>query len=183
MDAELNLLRCRYIQKLDDLYGGEMEQLNVLPEMAGVAQAPALKSAFVYHFEKTEAHVERLDQIFARLGIRPINFQHRETRALVEEAQRSLTTQPVLVRCDTVLVSAARKMEHSEISGYLLSLRYAQILQDYTAAGLLEQTLAEEYEADQILAALNVPDSRRIPDKVEYGDALTLILAGYGATD
>ncbi len=45
-------------------------------------------------------------------------------------------------------------MEHYEILGYLLALRYAQILPDLTAAGLLEQTLKEEYEADQILAEL-----------------------------
>src|SRR3990172_3555407 len=183
MDSDMDLLRRRYVQTLDNLYGGEMEHLNVLPEMAEVAHSSALKSALQYHFEKTRAHVERLDQIFAGLGIRPINLKHREVKALAQGAQRFLTTQDDWVGCETVLISATRKMEHHEISGYLLALRCAQILQDHVAASRLEQTLQEEYEADQILAELDVPDSRHAKDKVEYGDALNLVLAGYGATD
>ena len=180
MNSDLELLRRRYIQKLDDLYGGEMEHLNVLPEMAEVAQAPALKSAFQYHFEKTQAHVERLDEIFAGLGIHPINLQHREAGALAQEVQHFLAAQEELVGCDAVLIVAARKLEHYELCGYLLALRYAQILQDYTAVGLLDQTLQEEYEADQILAELDAQGYAG--DKVEYGDALNLALAGYEAT-
>jgi ferritin-like metal-binding protein YciE len=174
MNTDLELLKRRYVQKLDRLYGGEVEYLNVLPGMVGVAHSPALKSALQYHFEKTKAQVERLDRIFARMGIRPINFQHRETKTLAQEAQRFLTTQEEAVECDRVLISAARKMEHSEISGYLLALQYAQILRDHTAADLLEQTLKEEYEADQILAELNVSDSSRVQAKVAYGDAPNL---------
>ena len=183
MASDMDLLRRRYVQTLDNLYGGEMEHLNVLPEMAEVAHSSALKSALQYHFEKTKAHVERLDQIFAGLGIRPINLKHREVKALAQEAQRFLTTQDDWVGCETVLISATRKMEHREISGYLLAARYAQILQDDTAAGLLEQTLKEEYEADQILAELDAPYSSRARDRVEHGDVLELALAGYAATD
>jgi ferritin-like metal-binding protein YciE len=152
-----------------------------LPEMAGVAHSSALKSAFQYHIEKTIAHVERLDQILTWLGIRPVNFQHRETKVLAREVQRFMATQAEMAECDAVLITAARKMEHYEISGYLLAARYAQILQDDTAAGLLEQTLTEEYEADQILAELDAPYSNRA--RVEHGDVLELALAGYGATD
>ena len=179
MNSELELLRRRYVQKLDDLYGGEMEHLNVLPGMAGVAHSPALKSAFQYHLEKTKAHVERLDQIFAGLGIRPINLRHREAEALAREVQRFLTTHDELAGCEAVLISAARKMEHYEISGYLLALRYAQVLRDHTAADLLEQTLKEEYEADQILAELDAHRPGGAQDKVKHGDALNLVLAGY----
>jgi len=182
MNTELELLRRRYVQKLDDLYGGEMEHLNILPGMARVAHSPALKSAFQYHLEKTKAHVERLDQSFAGLGIRPINLKHREAEALAQEAQRFLTTHNELAGCEAVLISAARKMEQYEISGYLLALRYAQILRDHTAADLLEQTLNEEYEADQILAELDADGSGRAEDRVEYGDALNLVLAGYATT-
>jgi ferritin-like metal-binding protein YciE len=160
-----------------------MEHLNVLPEMAEVAHSSALKSALQYHFEKTRGHVERLDQIFAGLGIRPINLKHREVKALAHEAQRFLTTQDDWVECETVLISATRKMEHHEISGYLLALRCAQILQDHLAASRLEQTLQEEYEADQILAELDTSGSGYTQDRVEYGDVLNLALAGYRTTD
>jgi ferritin-like metal-binding protein YciE len=175
MSAELDLLRRRYVQKLDDLYGSEMENVNVLPEMAEVAHSPALKSAFQYHYEKTQAHVERLDQIFAGLSIRPINLRHQETKALVREVQRLPITTGESVECDALLISAARKMEYYEIFGYLLALRYAQILREHTAASLLDQTLKEEYEAVQILAELEASGSGRAGDRVEYGNALYLV--------
>ena len=82
-----------------------------------------------------------------------------------------------------MLISAARKMEHDEISGYLLGLRYAQILRYPIAAGLLEQTLKEECESDRLLADLGLPGSDNERASLEYGDALDLILAGYGTTD
>lgn len=183
MDSELDLLRRRYVQKLDELYGGEMEHLNVLPEMAATAHSSALKSAFQYHFEKTMGHVERLNHILTWLGIRPVNFQHRETKVLAREVQRFLATQDEMAECDAVLITAARKMEHYEISSYILALRYAQVLQEDTAADLLEQTLQEEYEADQILAEIDAPYSSSAGTRVEHGDVLNLALAGYRVTD
>lgn len=183
MDTEMDLLRRRYVQKLDDLYGSEREHLAVLLDMAEHARSPALKSAFRYHLEKTLAHVERLNQIFAGLDIRPINFKHRDIEALAQAAQCFPASQEETPGWDTVLISAARKMEHDEISGYLLALRYAQILRYAIAAGLLEQTLKEECESDRILAEFGLPGSDKDRASLEYGDALNLILVGYGTTD
>ena len=53
MNTELAWLKCRYIQVLNNLYGGEMDNTEILPEMVESAQAPALKSAFQYYLEKT----------------------------------------------------------------------------------------------------------------------------------
>ena len=161
MNAEVELLRHRYIQKLNDLYGGEVEHLTVLPEMVRVAQSSELKCAFRHHLERTRTHIERLDQIFAQLGIHPVNFQCRKTETLIEEARRFPATQ-------AMLISVARRLELNEISGYLLALNCAQILWEHTAADLLEQTLKEEYEADETLAELDSPDSGRLREKARY---------------
>ena len=154
MDAEVELLRDRYIQKLSDLYGGETELLNVLPEMIDLARSPALQQAFQYHSEKIREHVERLEQIFAELGESPAGCPGQPLEGLLLEYQRLLRADEALAELDDRLILAARKMERSEISGYLLVLNYAQILRDHTAAALLERTLNEEYEADRIWAGL-----------------------------
>ena len=162
MNVEVELLRHRYIQKLNDLYGSEIEHLHVLPELMGVAQSAELRGAFRYLLDKTRTHVERLDRIFAQLGIRPVTFHCRKTEALIEEAQRFPAS-------SAALISVARRLELNEISGYLLALNCAQILWEHTAADLLEQTLKEEYEADEVLAELGLPSSRPIREKAEAG--------------
>lgn len=161
MNAEVALLKHRYIQKLNDLYGGEVERLTVWSELVRVAQASELKCVFQRQLEKTRIHIERLDQIFARLGLRPAIFRCRKTEALVEKAQHFQATH-------TVLISIARRLELDEISGYLLALNCAQILWEHAAADLLEQTLKEEYEADKTLAEFDSPGPRHATEIAGY---------------
>jgi ferritin-like metal-binding protein YciE len=171
LDREVTRLRGWYIGELQRLYGGELEHLNVLPAMAAEAQAPGLKSAFQYHCEKTRAHIERLQRIFAGLGLRPVDLEFQAAAAAQPAAAAPRTPDEAAGR-EIVLIAAARKLENHEIGGYRLALNCAQALRDYPAAHLLEQTLQEEYEADRILAALGTSGSGSFPDKVKRGDRL-----------
>lgn len=158
MNTELEWLKGRYRQELDDLYGNEMKNLNILPQMAEVAQAPALKLAFQYHFETTRAQIGRLIHIFVGLGWWPIHFDYDCLRSLAQEAGFMRPARGTAADSDSKLIVAARKREHREIKAYLMALNCAEILRDQAAASLLEKTLAEEYEADQILTRLSQPD-------------------------
>ena len=154
MDAEVKLLRGRYIQKLSDLYNDELELLEALSEMANLAQSPALRRALQQHFGKTKEHVERLDKIFAALAESPASLAGHPGEGPLREYRRSLMDDEALADVDVRLILAARRIERLEISSYLLVLNYAQILRNDTAAALLEETLNEEYEADKVWATL-----------------------------
>ncbi|HLE28330.1 MAG TPA: DUF892 family protein [Anaerolineales bacterium] len=169
MAAELELLRYRYLQKLNDLYGGEKEMLEMLPEAVDRALSLPLKSALQYLLEKTQGHVQRLEQVFAEMGRKPANFKRPAIATLIPEGRHWLETDEWAAEADIWLISAARKFERCEISGYLAALNYAQILRDHAAADLLEQTLNEEYEADRILAGLT--EVARAAEEMEEASA------------
>ena len=52
------------------------------------------------------------------------------------------------------MIAAAQRVEHYEIAGYGCVRTYATLLGDREAAALLEQTLEEEKEADEILTEI-----------------------------
>jgi len=151
----VELLKRQFIRNLNDLYGRELELLNVLPEMADLAQSPDLKSAFHDHFQKTWEHVQRLKQILVELGERPALLNWQDKRESIRRDKSRLPTGIKSTATDAVLIAAAQNMEHYEISGYILALNCAQILYYHTAADLLMQALNEEYEASRILAEID----------------------------
>jgi ferritin-like metal-binding protein YciE len=70
---------------------------------------------------------------------------------LIKEGEGILEeTEPGAVR-DAGIISAAQKIEHYEIATYGTLAAFARTLGEDEAAELLEQTLAEEKEADVTL--------------------------------
>jgi ferritin-like metal-binding protein YciE len=55
---------------------------------------------------------------------------------------------------DAALMAATQRVEHYEMAGYGCVQTYANLLGDSEAANLLEQTLQEEKEADQLLGGI-----------------------------
>ena len=57
---------------------------------------------------------------------------------------------------DAAIIGACQKIEHFEIACYGTARTYAQQLGMNNVAQLLQQTLDEEYQADEILTSLAV---------------------------
>jgi hypothetical protein len=69
---------------------------------------------------------------------------------------------------DAAIIASAQKIEHYEICGYGTARSYAAELGLYDIAALLEETLDEEYEADDKLTILA---ETRVNKEAERGDA------------
>jgi len=67
----LALLHDLYVDELRDLYNAEKQLVNALPKMARAASSAGLAQEFEDHLEETERQAERLEHIFADLGISP----------------------------------------------------------------------------------------------------------------
>ena len=67
---EMQDLQDLYVEELRDLYNAEKQLVKALPKMAKTATNEDLKDAFTTHLEETKGHVERLEQIFEKLGKR-----------------------------------------------------------------------------------------------------------------
>jgi len=151
---ELESLRDLYIDELKDLYSAEKQLVKALPKMAKNATNPDLKKAFSDHLAQTEGHVARLEEIFESLESSPRGKKCVGMEGLIEEADEMLQEDAEEEVLDAGLISKAQHVEHYEMAGYGTVHRWALTLGESEHAELLELTLNEEKEADELLTQL-----------------------------
>jgi ferritin-like metal-binding protein YciE len=143
-----------FLDEISDLYDAEKQLTKALPKMAKAASSEQLREAFEEHLTQTEGHVERLDQIFESLAQKSSGKKCAAMAGLIKEGDELAgDTEETAVR-DAGLITAAQKVEHYEIAGYGSARAHAEILGHTEAVRLLEETLAEEKEADDKLGSL-----------------------------
>ena len=150
----LDTLEKLYISELRDLYSAENQLLKALPKMANGASSPELKDAFEKHLEQTKGHVERLEQLFEQLDETPKGKTCRGMKGLIDEGSEILKEDAEDSILDAGIIVAAQKVEHYEIASYGSVRTFAHILGEHEAARLLQSTLEEESEANEILNQL-----------------------------
>jgi ferritin-like metal-binding protein YciE len=128
--------------------------LEALPKMAEGAAATDLRKAFFDHLRQTQEHVQRLDQIFRDLGENPKGHTCEGMKGLIKEGDQMLHMKGEPEVKDAGLIAAAQRVEHYEMAGYGTVRTYAELLGRDEHARLLERTLQEEEEADELLTQL-----------------------------
>jgi ferritin-like metal-binding protein YciE len=151
---KLDTLKQLYVEELRDLYSAENQLLKALPKMAKGASSAELKQVLEDHFEQTKEHVERLDEIFHRLGEKPMGKTGKAMKGLIEEGSEILEKEGEESVIDAGLIAAAQRVEHYEIAAYGTVRTFANLLGEEEAAELLQQTLDEEGETDKHLSEL-----------------------------
>lgn len=148
---KLDSLRALYIDELADIYNAETQLLKALPKMAKAATNPRLKKAFDAHLAETATHVERLEDIFARLGEKPGSKVCKAMKGLIAEGSEMAGESGEDAVIDAGLIGAAQRVEHYEIAAYGCARTYAEMLGEREAAQELERSLEEEKAADRKL--------------------------------
>jgi ferritin-like metal-binding protein YciE len=139
---------------LKDIYFAEKKILATLPKMEKAAHSSELKKAFAKHRTQTEGHVARLEKVFAEIEEKP---QAKTCDAIVgitdegAEIMKEYKGSPAL---DAGLLAAAQAVEHYEISRYGTMKTWAKELGLREAVKLLDQTLTEEKETDELLTEI-----------------------------
>jgi ferritin-like metal-binding protein YciE len=151
---KLDTLQKLYTNELRDLYNAESQLLKALPKMEKAASSEELKNAFEKHLEQTKSHVERLEQIFEELDEKPKGKTCRGMKGLIEEGSEILNQDGEDSVLDAGIIVAAQKVEHYEIAGYGSVRTFAHLLGQNRAAELLQATLDEESETNEILNKL-----------------------------
>jgi len=140
-----------FVDELKDIIYAERALLKSLPKMANNATDEKLREAINEHVAVTERQVERLVEVFGMLGESDRGKKCDAMEGLIKEGESIMEeTQPGPVR-DAGIISASQKIEHYEIASYGTLVAFARILGEEEIAALLEETLAEEKEADVIL--------------------------------
>jgi ferritin-like metal-binding protein YciE len=141
----MNNLQDLYVDQLQDLYSAENQLVQALPKMASAAYTDALRQGFQKHLEQTRTHVNRLEQIFTRMGTRA---------GVIQEGEEAIALEGDPKVRDAALIAAAQRVEHYEIAGYGTVRTYAKELGFSSDSSLLQKTLDEEGETDKKLTSL-----------------------------
>lgn len=148
---QIDNLEKLFVEQLKDIYNAEKQIVRALPRMSKAAGDQELKKAFDSHLRDTEKQVDRLEQIFNDLGTKAQGKKCVGMEGLIEEAKELLQEDVDEAVLDAGLIAAAQKVEHYEMAAYGCLKTYARLLGNDTAVKLLEQTLSEEKNADQLL--------------------------------
>lgn len=141
-------------QQLKDLYSAESQLVIAIPKMVKAAHDSQLKKAFENHLEETKNHKKKLEEICRELSIKPTGEECKAMKGLVKEAESMIEEKADPEVKDAGLIAEAQRVEHYEISGYGTVVRFAKELGHDRIAKKLQETLDEEYNADQKLGDL-----------------------------
>lgn len=150
----LETLADLFVDELKDLYSAEKQLVKALPKMAKAASSAKLRKGFEDHLRQTEGHVERLEEIFEELGVKPRGPKCEAMEGLIEEGKRMMQEDAEPAVMDAALIAAAQRVEHYEIAGYGTVRSFARALGNGQAERLLQKTLEEESQTNEKLTKL-----------------------------
>jgi len=143
-----------FVHELKDLYSAEKQILKALPKMAKKASNQDLKDAFQKHIDQTEHQVERIEKIFESLNGKPRGVKCKGMEGLIEEGKDIMEEKMPESLLDAALIGAAQRVEHYEIAAYGTVRDFARRLGMEEAVRLLQETLDEEAETDELLTSI-----------------------------
>lgn len=154
MAEEIRSLHAVLVDQLKDLYSAETLIAKALPKLAKAAKSPDLKEGFKHHLAQTKVHVERLKSVCASLKEKPTGKTCQATVGLLKEGDEAIEEDALPEMKDLMLIAAARRTEHYEMSGYLSAAGLAKALGLKEAGKTLAETLAEEKAMDATLSKI-----------------------------
>jgi ferritin-like metal-binding protein YciE len=130
------------------------------------AVGPPLRS---HPLKETRHHVERLDQIGQRLGVKLTGKKCKAMEGLIAEGAEVIESDGPGSVIDTALIAAAQRVEHYEISAYGSARALANHLGHDDIVELLQETLDEESAADEKLTSISEEEILPTACAVEEG--------------
>lgn len=159
------------VDEMRDILHAEKQLTKALPQMAKAARHDQLRELFELHLAETEGQVSRLEECFQMLGTNARAKTCRGMMGLVEEGQEVIGEgeKKEDAAADLALIGAAQRVEHYEISAYTTARNIAQQLRHSAIVALLNKSLAEEENADQLLnqVARSLMSVAKMPAAIE----------------
>jgi ferritin-like metal-binding protein YciE len=149
-----NTLNDLFLHELKDLYDAEHQLTEALPQMADAAASSDLRTAFNSHLLETREHINRLKQVFQRIGQEPERQTCPAMKGLVKEGSEAISATGDAKVKDAALIASAQRVEHYEMAGYGTLRTFARQLGLNDIASLLQKTLDEEGAADKKLTRI-----------------------------
>jgi ferritin-like metal-binding protein YciE len=144
-----------FTDELKDIYYAEKLLVKALTKMSKKATTEELQTAFLDHKAQTEEQISRLEEVFGMIGKKPQGKKCEAMTGIVEEVNSVIedTEDDTLTR-DAALIIGAQKAEHYEIATYGGLIQLARTMGHDDIVEVLQETLNEEKETDQLLTSI-----------------------------
>jgi len=152
--AGLNSLNSLFEDELRDVYDAEKQILKALPKIIKATSNNELRNALSTHLEETRGQVERLEQAFESLDLKPKGKHCAGMAGILEEGSDLLEEDGDDAVLDAAFIAASQRVEHYEITAYGTLMAWAKLLGYRDAFSLLKANEQEEKAADAKLSKL-----------------------------
>jgi ferritin-like metal-binding protein YciE len=153
---DVNNLRELYFNTLQHALSSEKQIVEKgLPAMIEKATNPELAQAFRDHLAESKQHVIRLERILDAAKGEVNESKCKVTAQLIASAEAEIGDAANEQIRDVILIAAGNQVEHHEIAVYGTLRTWAEVLGNSQDAQLLDKTLAEEENADELLSRLS----------------------------
>ncbi len=141
---KMNSLSDVLIEELADLFNAENQLAEALPKMAQAGQSPALKATLKDCLGITREHVNRLQDIFSKIGQKPSDRTCKVIQGFIAQSEGTLNDPKSSMDRDAAIISTAQQFERYEIAGYKIAREHAADLGHTKIVELLNKILDEE---------------------------------------
>ena len=153
---DVNNLRELYVHTLEQALSSERQIAEKgLPAMIEKSTNPQLAEAFRTHLTETREHIARLERILDAESGDHSESKCKVTAELISNAESHISDAANESIRDVILIAAGNQVEHHEIAVYGTLRTWAEVLGETEHAALLEKTLDEEENADELLTELS----------------------------
>jgi len=142
-----------YIEQLNELYSGEEQIIEILPNIIGVASSMELRDLLDLYLEEVKRHVQNLDLCFAELHIRPSGEKCSPIEGMIEETEVVIHRGGNSAIKDAALIAMVQRLAHYKIAVYGTARTFARHL-NFRAIDPLQRALNEEGDTDRCLTRL-----------------------------
>jgi ferritin-like metal-binding protein YciE len=139
---------------LHDIYYAEKQITKALPKMIDKATNRDLAQGLKSHLEETNKQIERLDQVFKKLGKTPQSTDCPAIDGLIKEADNTAGEVEDKSVLDAAIIANAQAVEHYEIARYGTLIAWAEELGHDDIVRFLTTNLNEEKAANTKLTAV-----------------------------
>lgn len=143
-----------FLHTLQDIFYAENRIVRALPKLIEKATNRELAAGLRSHLRETEGQVERLEQVFAKLGQTPRGVDCPAIDGLIKEADEVAGEVDDSKVLDAAIIGSAQAVEHYEIARYGTLIAWADELGHANVVSLLKANLKEEKAANNKLNAL-----------------------------
>ena len=145
---DIKTMQDMFVHGLQDIYYAEHQITKALPKMIENATNRDLSKGLQLHLEETKKQIERLDNVFKKLGKQPSGTDCPAIDGLIKEADETASEIADKAVLDAAIIANAQAVEHYEIARYGTLIAWAEELGHDEVVRFLTTNLNEEKAAN-----------------------------------